>query len=1138
MKLFIPIIGSISAGKSSFLKGFLGIDELETGSNVTTKFVCLIQNSSQTSFYHVILTKQNDNIIITKDGKEIKEPPQIKIEIEKLNKRFANTNANRNELFYMLEAPIKNINNADLLNNCIFMDIPGLNEINKNYINEIFSIINLKNILFEIFIFDATSFHSDKKSNIIKELDKKNCLQKKGNLYILNKIDNFSNTTPGGEKNTIENFKLDFYQNFDKNSSQGVFLNIYENYFVPMNSILYNAETKFENDYCSWLTVELFYYLESFNQESSSFFNYLEKRFNNILSQNGISEDIIEKDYNNVTEDEVNKIIDSVNTLQYILTQTQKNENFIFGIKMEKSKIKRAMIKLYIIHKKKMIGNFFHSAFYDELQEIIKNIKSNKEDNLPSPPPISIKKKIEKYKEDDILKDLKDFLKEKLENQFEELNSNLLSIEENIFGRKIRISFIGPISVGKSTVLNCIIGEKILPTKMEECTYRGIIIKHEPDFQDFYLYKVNSKVINKDCGILEFTTFIEEPEYYCKGVKNIESFLTTKNNDKKIENDSEAFIVIKGKLKIFEYIKLEKELINKIEFVDLPGYDREKNEFNEKQYYQKILKFSNSCIYINTASNIKEKESYSRMKVQYDGDKDNIFSLLRPKFIDTCLFLINKIDQLPREKDKQQAKNDLVDIISKIEPLVRNNKNRINISFFSGMYFFQYLKDYKRYVTDIENNPFLTLNDLFNEWSSSKTYFFNFKKYIVDRIAGKIEDNYDDIGENEAPKSFHNNLKNAFNRLYSQKYKGISSKEEDEIINKLYNIYILLKKGNFSNPNYSNQFFDDLKKMIINAENLQKENFFKNFEAFFQSADKLFARQIKKESEILKKKGEENYNFFIKELIPDTEKILIEKENLIKGIIDSGKKNCIDEFNYDINYAEDVLNKYNYDLERAFAALKERIEKKINMMQKEQEKILNNIIEDIKNRAKEKIISHYQSQNLPMNEIDVKIEKTFILFIEILSITLEAIAKILGTSAGIGFAIGIGVGIGVLCTASVTIGLGIIISFGLIGGLVVGTLVTVVGYFYTKYKKKNQYKESLEGSKEKLINKFKDIEYSFSDHYKTFKDTLIKELKLKTEIYLKRINNDETEWKQIQQQYEIIRKNTKKRIEEKFKFNT
>ena len=771
------------------------------------------------------------------------------------------------------------------------------------------------------------------------------------------------------------------------------------------------------------------------------------------------------------------------------------------------------------------------------MQEIIKNLKTNKEDNLPSPPPILPKNNIQqKYKEDELLKEMKDFLKQNLQNQFEELNSLLLSIEEYLFGRKIRISFIGPISVGKSTVLNCIIGEKILPAKMEECTYRGIIIKNEPKFEDFYLYKVKAKVINEGSGFLEFTNYIEEPEYYCKGVKSIESFLTTLNNNKIIETDSEAFVVIKGRLKIFDYIKLKPELMNKIEFVDLPGYDREKNEFNEKQYYHKILKFSNSCIYINTASTIRAKGSFERMKTQYDGDKENIFSLLRPKFIDTCLFLINKVDELPKEKDKKQAKNDLIEIITQIEPLVKNDRNRINISFFSGMYFFQYLKDYERYVTNLEKNPFLTLNELFKEWSSSN-YFFNFRKYIVDKIADKIEDRYDDIDKKEVPQQFYNNLKAAFNQLYSGKYRGISPDDEDKIIKKLYNIHILIKNKNFSNPNYSSKFFDDLKKMIINSENLQKENFYRNFEAFFQSADELLKRQAKKETEILKKKGEDNYNFFIKELIPDTEKALIEKENIVKEIINSGKNNCLKEFDKDINNAEEILDKYNYDLEKAFSALKKRIEQKISTMQKEQEKILNNLIEDIKNRAKEKIKAYYKSQNLPVNEIDVQVEKIYVLFIEILAISLATIGKILGTAAGIGFIVAMGIGAGIALGTSLTIGFGILLGLGLVGGIVVGGIVTVVSYFWSKYKKRNQYREALETSKKKLINKFNEVEYSFSDNYKTFKDTLIKELKLKTEIYLKRINNDEEEWKELQKKYKIIKANTKKRFKEKFKFN-
>ncbi len=105
-------------------------------------------------------------------------------------------------------------------------------------------------------------------------------------------------------------------------------------------------------------------------------------------------------------------------------------------------------------------------------------------------------------------------------------------------------------------------------------------------------------------------------------------------------------------------------------------------------------------------------------------------------------------------------------------------------------------------------------------------------------------------------------------------------------------------------------------------------------------------------------------------------------------------------------------------------------------MQKDQEKLCNNIIEDIKNRAKEKIKAHYQSQNLPVNEIDMHVEKTFILFIEIFAISLEATSKLLGTSAGIGFAIGIGIGIGLALTTSLTIGLTIILSLG--------SIVTVV----------------------------------------------------------------------------------------------
>ena len=76
-KKFIPIIGTISAGKSTFLQGFLGSNVFQTGSTVTTKFVCIIKNSKESKFYHVIPNKKED-IEFIPDGEEIVDEEKIK----------------------------------------------------------------------------------------------------------------------------------------------------------------------------------------------------------------------------------------------------------------------------------------------------------------------------------------------------------------------------------------------------------------------------------------------------------------------------------------------------------------------------------------------------------------------------------------------------------------------------------------------------------------------------------------------------------------------------------------------------------------------------------------------------------------------------------------------------------------------------------------------------------------------------------------------------------------------------------------------------------------------------------------------------------------------------------------------------
>ena len=266
-KKFIPIIGAISAGKSTFFFFFLGTNVFETGSTTTTtKFVCLIKNSKQTKFYHV--KPKEGEVDFVKEGEETIGEDNIKKKIEEVNSDLSKVKATKENIFYMLEIPIKGIENDSLLEQCYFMDIPGLNEESSSYIDIIFSYLKLDDIKFEIIIFDSTNIGSVNIINIINKLEEKNCLKKSGNLFILNKIDMI-------EEKTIGQFKQEFYQNFERDRS---IFNISENYFLPINSLLLLAETKFQEDFYSLLFIEFCNYLNPFNIKFESFQEYIVKK--------------------------------------------------------------------------------------------------------------------------------------------------------------------------------------------------------------------------------------------------------------------------------------------------------------------------------------------------------------------------------------------------------------------------------------------------------------------------------------------------------------------------------------------------------------------------------------------------------------------------------------------------------------------------------------------------------------------------------------------------------------------------------------------------------------------------------------------------------------------------------------------
>lgn len=178
-------------------------------------------------------------------------------------------------------------------------------------------------------------------------------------------------------------------------------------------------------------------------------------------------------------------------------------------------------------------------------------------------------------------------------------------------------------------------------------------------------------------------------------------------------------------------IKLDDNIINKIEFVDLPGADRKNNTFNDKEYYKKILKFSNCCLYINDPKTIDDKDSEKRMLDQYSSDKSKVFTTLRKNFIKTCLFLINKSDTLENEEEKKEIVKSLFQTIKKEE--IKLKEEEMNVSFFSSKFFLFLLNIYNQYVIQAEENPQKLVKQLYQDWAKSFT-IRSFKSFILKKI--------------------------------------------------------------------------------------------------------------------------------------------------------------------------------------------------------------------------------------------------------------------------------------------------------------------------------------------------------------------------------------------------------------------
>lgn len=708
-------------------------------------------------------------------------------------------------------------------------------------------------------------------------------------------------------------------------------------------------------------------------------------------------------------------------------------------------------------------------------------------------------------------------------------------IIENLVERKIRLSFIGNISVGKSTVLNCIIGEDLLPSKDAECTYRGVIIKYR-EIPKPQLYRAQMRILCEGTGS-DYYKF-EEKEKYCEGIEKIQGYLNNKNNDKNFDG-RDMFIVIHARLKIFDFIKLDEKYLNKIEFVDLPGHNRKDNHFINKigdgiSPYDIILKFTNSCIFINQHDSIDDNDSVERLKVEYVRNREKLDRGLKQRSLDTCIFLINKCDELSK-KNKENEKNKIREKIFKIIGEVEQNipPNWDNISFFSGKSFKEFLSYHKSFIEKIENNPLKLLEDLQEELSQKWFYNKNFKNFIIKRI-GEIQEKLDlnsngndsdeeDDKKIQVPTDFNKTMNSAFNEFRQKFNVNISPKEEKDIIEKIYELFYQMQNKDFNNTNYSQLFFQKIKDTIIMSDNIQNEILKKEMDNFFQNADQLFNRNIEDEK-TAKENEKENirkqYELFKNKVIPEIKQYMEQKRKKVRHIIDNCKSECIGLIEDEINNAEERLKAADNDPAKASSTLEKKIKEKFNKMVSKQTEETKTILDDIFKLSNKVIETHYQQSSLSESEIGVMRQESF------------GIAKTLitgaigGASAGVGLAVlgstvAASVAAGTMTATAMTTLVGSFFGpLGIVAGLAVGGLITGIGFLIGSLTKKKKYIKALEETKSVISQKFDDIDSSFINNFDSFKNKLIKEMNVKNEVGLQGIAHMKIpDWNKMRQEY-------------------
>lgn len=395
---------------------------------------------------------------------------------------------------------------------------------------------------------------------------------------------------------------------------------------------------------------------------------------------------------------------------------------------------------------------------------------------------------------ENILEVLKEYSKtDKSKLNFEE---DIESIEKMLNSQKFTIAVVANMSAGKSTFINALFGDDILPALEKATTDCATYIKSNNDNSDnqatiHFIDPKRKKIIIPNNEVKK------EIKYYA------------------LKDSAEITDRYKGVDKIdleWDFLNIKTDAHNKIEvvFIDTPGPNNTEKEFSEKHKNQ-------TAKLINEVDMVLYLFDYTQVDACLSGDEQGIWNKIQSRYENDktfkVFFIINKIDislknlfEQTKSLDKESRK------IHRQEKWM--NESKLAIEKIKNAAISHGFKNPEIYTVASE----LTLWDRQNK-NGLLDEDYEDRFYTSQREIKRV---WEDSWENK----FYELI--GFNKIETDINNFIKSSLEEKVLNKIHGSIntIVEEKKNILNTQtlLSLQTENDAKKNLINAENILKKD--------------------------------------------------------------------------------------------------------------------------------------------------------------------------------------------------------------------------------------------------------------------------------------------------------------------------